>query len=158
MARLKLISATPSPYARKVRIALHEKNIPFDLITEVPWESTTQTPRYNPLEKLPVLLVTSSAESNGATANGHSNGDLDDSSSFRGEKVEKAVYESSFILEWIEEKYPTEPKLYPSGSDEKSIDERLLAKQIAVVADGMCDALVLRFFERARSEGSRSAE
>ena len=34
---LQLISATPSPYARKVRIALAEKNIPFDLITEVPW-------------------------------------------------------------------------------------------------------------------------
>ncbi len=34
---LKLISATPSPYARKVRIALIEINIPFELITEVPW-------------------------------------------------------------------------------------------------------------------------
>ena len=29
---LKLISATPSPYARKVRIALVEKNIDFDLV------------------------------------------------------------------------------------------------------------------------------
>ena len=37
IAMLKLISATPSPYARKVRIALAEKNIAFELITEVPW-------------------------------------------------------------------------------------------------------------------------
>jgi glutathione S-transferase len=30
----KLISATPSPYARKVRIALQEKGLPFELVTE----------------------------------------------------------------------------------------------------------------------------
>lgn len=54
---LRLISATPPPYARKVRIALAEKSIPFELLTEVPWDSTTQTPRYNPLEKLPVLIL-----------------------------------------------------------------------------------------------------
>ena len=54
---LKLISATPSPYARKVRITLAEKGIPFELVTEVPWDSTTQTPRHNPLEKLPVLIL-----------------------------------------------------------------------------------------------------
>jgi glutathione S-transferase len=52
----RLISATPSPYARKVRIALTEKGIPFELVTEVPWDSDTSTPQYNPLEKLPVLI------------------------------------------------------------------------------------------------------
>jgi hypothetical protein len=31
---MKLLSATPSPYARKVRIALAEKGIPFELVTE----------------------------------------------------------------------------------------------------------------------------
>lgn len=48
---LRLISATPSPFARKVRIALHEKGLPFELLTEVPWDKSTSTPRYNPLEK-----------------------------------------------------------------------------------------------------------
>ena len=33
---MKLLSATPSPYARKVRITLAEKGIPFELLTEVP--------------------------------------------------------------------------------------------------------------------------
>jgi glutathione S-transferase len=42
---LKLISATPSPYARKVRIALFGKGLPFELMTEVPWDSTTATPK-----------------------------------------------------------------------------------------------------------------
>jgi glutathione S-transferase len=53
---LTLISATPSPYARKNRIALIEKGIPFDLKSEIPWHSTTETPKYNPLEKLPILI------------------------------------------------------------------------------------------------------
>ncbi|KAI1617953.1 hypothetical protein EDD37DRAFT_691507 [Exophiala viscosa] len=54
---LTIISATPSPYARMNRIALLEKGIPFELKNEIPWhESETQTPLYNPLEKLPILL------------------------------------------------------------------------------------------------------
>jgi glutathione S-transferase len=49
---LKLISSRSSSYARKARIALAEKRIPFELIKEVPWESTTQTPLYDPLPKV----------------------------------------------------------------------------------------------------------
>jgi glutathione S-transferase len=56
MEPLILISATPSPFARMNRIALSLKSIPFTLRNEIPWESTTETPKYNPLEKLPVLL------------------------------------------------------------------------------------------------------
>jgi glutathione S-transferase len=85
---MRLISATPSPYARKVRIALAEKGIPFELVTEVPWNNDTSLPLYNPLEKLPVLLT-------------------DDGGS---------VYESSHILDWIERKYP-QPALVPSDDD-----------------------------------------
>nr|OQO21498.1 hypothetical protein B0A51_11289 [Rachicladosporium sp. CCFEE 5018] len=91
-----LISATPSPYARKIRIALQEKKLPFELQTEVPWDHTTQTPTHNPLENY---------------------------------------------------QYPS---LLP-----KDVDERLLAKQIEVVADGVCDALVLAFFEMKREKESQ---
>ncbi|KAK5703779.1 hypothetical protein LTR97_002792 [Elasticomyces elasticus] len=118
----KLISATPSPYARKVRIALAEKGIPFELQTEVPWDQTTVTPQYNPLEKLPVLI-------------------LDD---------QTAVYESHYILEWLEVKHP-EPALLPSD-----IDDRLFAKKVEVVCDGMCDAMVIAFFERLREPEKQS--
>lgn len=121
---MKLISATPSPYARKVRIALHEKGIPFELQTEVPWHAATATPQYNPLEKLPVLI-------------------LDDGD---------AVYESRFILEWIEAKHP-EPSLLP-----EDVDERLLARKLEVLCDGTCDAFVLMFFEKMREESRQSAE
>jgi glutathione S-transferase len=121
---LKLISATPSPYARKVRIALAEKGIPFELITEVPWNSTTATPKYNPLEKLPVLL-------------------LEDGGS---------VYESRFILEWIEAKLPG-PSMLP-----EDLDDMLFARRVEVVCDGVCDALVVLFWERHRPEEQQSTE
>lgn len=84
----RLISATPSPYARKVRIQLIEKGIPFELITEVPWNGDTQTPRYNPLEKLPVLICPDGS----------------------------SVFESRHIAEWIELKHPT-PPLVPADVD-----------------------------------------
>ncbi len=115
----QLISATPSPYARKVRIALAEKGLPFELLTEVPWHSTTSTPRYNPLEKLPVLL-------------------LPDGSS---------VYESSYILQYLELKYPQIP-LLPDD-----IDGKLAARKLEVLCDGICDAVVLTLFEKMRAAG-----
>ena len=118
-----LISATPSPYARKVRIALAEKGIPFELQTEVPWDSTTKTPQYNPLEKLPVLI-------------------LDDGKT--------AIYESHYILEWLEAKYPETPML------PENVDDKLFAKKVEVVCDGMCDALVLAFFEKLRESDKQS--
>lgn len=120
----RLLSATPSPYARKVRITLAEKGIPFELLTEVPWDSDTSTPRYNPLEKLPVLLC-------------------DDGTS---------VYESRYILEWLELKHPS-PRLTPAD-----VDGILAVKRFEVLADGVCDAGVLLFWERAREPGMRSAQ
>lgn len=115
-----LISATPSPYARKVRIALIEKGIPFTLQTEVPWHGTTATPAYNPLEKLPVLVLPDGT----------------------------GVYESRFILEWLEVKHPT-PRLLPDTPEEV-----LAARQFEVIADGVCDAVVLLFFEKRREAPS----
>lgn len=115
----KLISATPSPYARKVRIALAEKNLPFELLTEVPWHSTTSTPLYNPLEKLPVLLLPDGL----------------------------SVYESSYILQYLELKYPQMP-LLPDD-----IDGKLAARKLEVLCDGVCDAVVLTLFEKMRAGG-----
>ena len=120
----RLLSASPSPYARKVRIALAEKGIPFELVTEVPWDSDTSTPEYNPLEKLPVLIC-------------------DDGTS---------VYESRFILEWLELKHPV-PRLTP-----EDVDGILAVKRFEVLADGVCDAGVLLFWERAREPEKRSPE
>ena len=53
---MKLIIATPSPYARKVRVILREKNIDFEEIIDVPWNTDTLTLGVNPLGKIPILL------------------------------------------------------------------------------------------------------
>jgi glutathione S-transferase len=120
----RLISATPSPYARKVRIALAEKAIPFELVTEVPWDSTTMTPRYNPLEKLPILIV----------------------------ETRNSIYESSYILEYLELKHPEPPLVSTDG------EQRLAARRLEVLCDGICEAVVLTFFERRRPLACQSAE
>ncbi len=53
---MKLIASKTSPFARKVRIVLAEKNIPCDFIVDVPWDPDTEVPKFNPLGKVPVLV------------------------------------------------------------------------------------------------------
>ena len=87
---LKLLSATPSSYARMNRIALIEKGIDFELENEIPWHADTATKKYNPLEKLPILIY----------EDGFS------------------VYDSQHIQEYIIQKYADRaPKLIPEGVD-----------------------------------------
>lgn len=54
---MELIIARPSPFARKVRIALHEKDIAFTERMDVPWSPDTATVAHNPLGKVPVLIL-----------------------------------------------------------------------------------------------------
>jgi glutathione S-transferase len=55
--RMKLLASHTSPYARKVRIAIAEKKIECDLVEESPWAAGTSVPDYNPLGKVPVLIL-----------------------------------------------------------------------------------------------------
>ena len=93
---IQLINARPSPYGRKAAIALIEKAIPYEVTYDMPWGDGTCTPQYSPLEQLPILIL-----DNGET-----------------------VYDSSFILDWLELAYP-EPPLMPSSASEE-ISERKL--------------------------------
>lgn len=54
---LKLVSSPTSPYARKVRIALAEKKIECEIEQTSPWEGDNPVHAYNPLGKLPVLVL-----------------------------------------------------------------------------------------------------
>lgn len=54
---MKLIIATPSPYARKARVALMEKGITFETIVDNPWLREAQAPGHNPLGKIPILVL-----------------------------------------------------------------------------------------------------
>ncbi len=54
---MKLIASLTSPFARKIRVLLLEKDIPCELVVDIPWNADTQVPHYNPLGKVPVLLT-----------------------------------------------------------------------------------------------------
>ena len=90
---ITLISATPSPFARMNRIALMEKGIPFELRNEIPWHvDETETPKHNPLEKLPIMLFDDGRE---------------------------PVYDSAYIQEYIVQKYADKaPKLITGDLDQ----------------------------------------
>lgn len=85
---MKLINARPSPFGRKVAIALQEKHIPFETVWDEPWGKDTCVAAHNPLAQLPILIA-------------------DDG---------EVLFESTYILEWIERRFP-QPPLMPSDDD-----------------------------------------
>jgi len=81
---LTLFDDVFSPYARKVRIALYEKQIPFERIRALHGDcNRTDFLHVNPRAEVPALV----------------DGDF-------------SVYDSTVICEYLEERYP-EPSLYP---------------------------------------------
>ncbi|HLG86889.1 MAG TPA: glutathione S-transferase N-terminal domain-containing protein [Alphaproteobacteria bacterium] len=100
---MKLINAKASPFGRKVAIALIEKGIAFETVFDEPWSDQTCTPQYNPLEQLPILIA-------------------DDG---------EIAFESTFILEWIERRFPSPPLLPPND------DGILAAKRLQLLAEGV---------------------
>ena len=60
---MKLIIAKPSPYARKARVVLREKNIDCEEIIDIPWNKDTLTKDLNPIGKIPILLQDEMAHS-----------------------------------------------------------------------------------------------
>lgn len=121
---LKVVSATPSPFARKVRVALIEKGVPFELVTDVPWNDDAVVRDFNPLEKLPILIT-------------------------EGDGI---ICDSTLIIDYLETTYP-EPALLP-----RDPKQRIAAKSIEVLQNGICDAVVLTFFERQRPQEAQSAQ
>ena len=54
---MKLIGSLPSPFVRKVRIVLAEKKIEYEFEIDNPWKADATTAKFNPLGKVPVLLL-----------------------------------------------------------------------------------------------------
>ena len=88
---MKLIGSLTSPYVRKVRIVLAEKQINYDFEVDVPWNAQTQVSNHNPLGKIPILV-------------------LDEKSS---------LYDSRVIAEYIDslETQPVMTRLIPGSGD-----------------------------------------
>jgi glutathione S-transferase len=81
---MKLLGTNTSPYVRKVRLVLLEKNIPHTYLIDIPNNPGSQVAIVNPLGRIPALI-------------------LDD---------ETCVYDSSVIAEYVDTLNDT-PKLIP---------------------------------------------
>lgn len=92
---MKLIASLTSPYARKVRIVLAEKKIDCPLEVDIPWETDSKVPAYNPLGKVPVL-------------------ELDDG---------MALYDSRVIVEYLDNVSPVQ-RLLPDGHRQLILTKR----------------------------------
>lgn len=121
MPRYRLINARPSPFGRRVAITLIEKGIEHDVTYDVPWGPETCTPDYSPFQQLPILITPE--------------GDT--------------LYESGFILEWIEAKVP-EPALLPAD-----VDQRLAARHRQMLGERLMDFAQALVFEYNRPEPSQ---
>ena len=87
---MKLIGTPTSPYTRKARVVLAEKKIDYDWIVDSPNSPDTTVPKFNPLARVPVLV-------------------LDD---------ETAIFDSPVIVEYLDNLSPNN-KLFPQPSRER---------------------------------------
>jgi glutathione S-transferase len=55
--QMKLLGTHTSPYVRKVRLVLLEKNIPHTYLVDAPREPGSQAARANPLARIPALIL-----------------------------------------------------------------------------------------------------
>ena len=117
-----LINAGPSPFGRKVAIALIEKKLDYVIQYDLPWGDKTCTPQYSPFQQLPILI-----EENG-----------------------NCVYDSTYILEWLERRYP-QPALLPSG-----VDALLEAKLRQMLGERLLDISGSLAFEVIRENPSNA--
>lgn len=119
----ELINARPSPYGRKVAIAMHEKGLAFAMTYDLPWADAVATREHSPLEQLPILLVPG----------------------------EPPVYDSSYILQWLEERHP-QPALLPPDRDEK-----LAVLKLQMLGERLMEIAQALIFEGHRPDPSRAA-
>lgn len=86
---MKLIGSLTSPFVRKTRIVLAEKKIDYEFVIESPWNEGNPVSRYNPLGKIPVLV-------------------LDD---------ESTLFDSRVIVEYLDAMTPNNKLLPASGRE-----------------------------------------
>jgi glutathione S-transferase len=92
---MKLIGSLTSPYARKARIVLAEKKIDYEFLIDSPWTAETQVSKFNPLGKIPVLV-------------------LDDGST---------LFDSRVIVEYLDSVTPNN-RLFPQGGRQRILVKR----------------------------------
>ena len=95
---MELLIARPSPYARKIRVALIEKGIPCEITVDNPWLENPRIQTVNPIGKVPALITDS--------------GDV--------------IHDSKVIFEYIETMF-SGPTLTPDNAKERIAHKQIEA-------------------------------
>ncbi len=119
---MKLLGSLTSPYVRKVRVVLAEKKLDYQLVLENVWSADTTIQNYNPIGKVPCLLMDESALLDGA------------------------LFDSRVIVEYLDTLSPVSRLIPQSGR------ERATVKCWEALGDGLLDAAVTIVKERQRPE------
>ncbi len=92
---MKLVGSLTSPYVRKVRVVLAEKRIGYNFDVDIPWNVGSHVPDYNPLGKVPVLIMDDGA----------------------------ALFDSRVIVEYLDSAYPLS-RLIPESNKDRIMVKR----------------------------------
>ncbi len=90
---MKLFITPTSPFARKVRIVVLEKNLPVKMELADPWKNFSGVVPFNPLNKIPLLFL---------------------------ENEEKMIYDSCVIADYLDSLNDT-PRLLPLDAEMRAI-------------------------------------
>lgn len=118
---LTLINARPSPYGRKVAVALIEKGLDYDVRYDLPWGDGSCTPEFSPFQQLPIIVT----------------------------EANERVYDSSFILDWLEHRHP-DPPLLPTG------EARIEALRLRMLGERLMEFAQAMIFETHRPDPSQA--
>jgi glutathione S-transferase len=123
---LTLYDTPLSPFAQKVKIALAEKGLEFETRPVSFADPPPELARLNPRAEIPILVD-------------------------RGDEEDAAVWDSTIILDYLEDRYP-EPSLWP-----ESPAERARVRELEEVCDTQFDAVnwgiyEVTYFKRAGGE------
>jgi glutathione S-transferase len=116
----RLVNARPSPYGRKVAVALREKGLPYETLIDEPWGPASRTSEFSPLRQLPILLTPAG----------------------------EAIYDSGFILDWLEITHPAAP-LLPADSA-----ARIAALRVRTLGERLMEIAQALIFETLRPQPS----
>ena len=121
---MKLYISSGSPFARKVRVMLIEKNVPFDLEVVDLW-APSDYPRTNPVGKVPALR-------------------LDDG---------RVLVNSPLIADYLESRFPR-PSLMPADPDRRLEARRWEALADATMDAAVASLYEARFHDEAQRSGA----
>jgi len=90
---MKLIGSNSSPYVRKVRIVMLEKKLDYAFVTEDVWAAQTTIAEFNPLGKVPCLILEGG----------------------------EAIFDSSVIVEYLDTLSPVGKLIPPVGRERAEV-------------------------------------